>query len=160
MIWPWPLTYKQKLNINHLCISWGPSVPDLKHKGQTSLYHCQYRYQVWHMTEQMTFTMPAIWPFLYWQWKASIFRIFNPWPLELELLMISQTAFNRLTLHRMTKIENFTPIQIESICRPQNKCNTKTDLSWEEQKNLREKEKMLVTSIFSFSHNVFKIQGS
>ena len=37
-----------------------------------------------------------------------------------------------------------------------NKSDTKIEsLFWEEKKTLWEKEKMLVTSIFSFSHNVF-----
>ena len=31
------------------------------------------------------------------------------------------------------------------------------NLFWEMQKTLWEKQKMLVTSIFSFSHNVFKV---
>ena len=48
-------------------------------------------------------------------------------------------------------------VQIESICRQQNKCNLKTEiLSGIGRKPCGEKEKMLINSIFSFSHNVFK----
>ena len=51
----------------------------------------------------------------------------------------------------------FRLVQIESICRGQNKCNLKKRNSFlDGKKTVLEKEKMLVTSIFSFSHNVFK----
>ena len=48
-------------------------------------------------------------------------------------------------------------VGIESICRQQTKCNPKVETYFEKgKKTLCENEKMLVTSIFSFSHNVFK----
>ena len=57
-----------------------------------------------------------------------------------------------------TKQQMFRLVELESICRRQNKCDFKIDiyLLWEGKKILWEKEKMLVTSIFSFSLNVFK----
>ena len=55
------------------------------------------------------------------------------------------------------KRQNFGQIEIESICRRQNECDCKIEiLFWEEKKTLWGKEKMLIKSIFSFSHNVFK----
>ena len=42
-------------------------------------------------------------------------------------------------------------------CRSQNKCNSRTEILFGMgRKNCGKKVKMLVTSIFSFSHNVFK----
>ena len=47
------------------------------------------------------------------------------------------------------------PVQIIGICRRKNKYNSNTEILLEKgRKKLREKEKLLVTSIFSFSHNV------
>ena len=45
----------------------------------------------------------------------------------------------------------------ESICWRKNKCDSKTEICFGKgRKNCGEKEKMLVTSIFSFTHNAFK----
>ena len=56
-----------------------------------------------------------------------------------------------------TKRQNFQPVQIENICKRQNECNLNTEILFEKgEKHCGEKEEMLVTSIFSFPHNVFK----
>ena len=57
-----------------------------------------------------------------------------------------------LTLYQTTK---FGACLIESICRQQNKCDSKTALVRVEN-IVGNGEKMLVTSILSFSYNVFK----
>ena len=53
-----------------------------------------------------------------------------------------------------TKRQNFSPFQVKSICRRQNHCGSK--LLFERVETLLQKEKMLVTSIFSVSNSVFK----
>ena len=58
---------------------------------------------------------------------------------------------------RFTQQQNFGPYGIESICRRQNNFSSKwLFLSLMGWKTLWAKDKLLVTSIFSFSHNVFK----
>ena len=53
--------------------------------------------------------------------------------------------------------ENFGLVQIESICKRQDKYDTKTKICFgKSRKTLSEKEKMLVTRIFSISNSVFK----
>ena len=55
--------------------------------------------------------------------------------------------------------DNFRLVQSETICRPQNITSMllkNCKLLWDGWKTLREWEKMPITSIFSFSHNVFK----
>ena len=47
-------------------------------------------------------------------------------------------------------------VLVKRICGRQNKCNFKLEIHRGVVKSLRKKEKMLVTSIFSFFHNVFK----
>ena len=49
------------------------------------------------------------------------------------------------------------PFEIQSICRWRYKCSSNNDfcLSWD-RKHCGKKEKMLIISIFSFYHNVFK----
>ena len=59
----------------------------------------------------------------------------------------------KLTLHQMT---NFRLVQIESICRRKKKASLKLKFVSERVENIVEKGEMLVTSIFSFCHNVFK----
>ena len=55
------------------------------------------------------------------------------------------------------KQRNFQLVETGSICRQQNKCDLKIKCCcWKGEKTLWEKEKILVTSIFSFSHNVFR----
>ena len=45
--------------------------------------------------------------------------------------------------------------RLETICRRQNKCGSKIEIGFEKgRKHCGKKEKMLVTSIFSFSYNV------
>ena len=64
-----------------------------------------------------------------------------------------------LLLYRV-KQQIFGLILNENICRPQNKCSLKTEILSE---NIAGKEeKMLNSSMFSFSHNVFKrlLQGN
>ena len=57
----------------------------------------------------------------------------------------------------VTKQRNITPDKTESTCRRQNKRDWKIKICVEMgRKHCGEKEKMLVTSVFSFSHNVFK----
>ena len=55
-----------------------------------------------------------------------------------------------------TKQQNFGSVQIESICRQQNKSNLKIEICFWEEKKTCGREKMLVTSIFSFFRNVYK----
>ena len=60
-------------------------------------------------------------------------------------------------LSLFTKQQNCGLVEIESICRRQIECDSKTEISFGKgRKHRGEKEKMLVTSIFSFSHNVFQ----
>ena len=61
-----------------------------------------------------------------------------------------------LCLNLLSKRKNYRLVQTESICRNQNECDRKLKFVWEGLTTLCEKEKMLVTSIFSFSRNVFK----
>ena len=72
-------------------------------------------------------------------------------------MIISSDLIN-ISSKLFTKRQIFRHIQIESICRQQNRYDTKTEICFETErrKHCGEKEKMLVTSIFSFSHNVFK----
>ena len=65
------------------------------------------------------------------------------------------------------KQQNLDLFRIESICRRQNRCDSESEVCYDLRKNhsvekrkccltLCGKEKMLLTSIFSFSHIVFK----
>ena len=64
---------------------------------------------------------------------------------------------DKQTNKQMALTTKFSLVQIESICK---RCFVmlpkKFTLTGIEKKTLWKKEKMLVTSIFSFSHNVFK----
>ena len=62
-----------------------------------------------------------------------------------------------LSLKLFTKRQNFGLDQIECICRRQNKCDSKIKICFiEREENIFGKEENAVTSIFSFSQNVFK----
>ena len=63
---------------------------------------------------------------------------------------------NIVSLYLFSRRQNFGRNQTESICRQQiSCCFKKLPLSLIGQKTLLENEKMLVTSILSFSYNVF-----
>ena len=67
-------------------------------------------------------------------------------------------AYHPYTLYQTTK---YRIPQIQSICRRQNKSDRKIEiLLWEGLNTLWEKEKMLVTSIFSYFHIFFFINCS
>ena len=55
-----------------------------------------------------------------------------------------------------TKQQNFRPVQIESICRRHFKWELKIEICFGKGRKLVEKVKMLVSSIFFFSHKIFK----
>ena len=72
--------------------------------------------------------------------KGFTFRVIK------SLRLCSKELMCQHAIYLLTKRQNFSPIQIESICRQQTTIEKKT--LWEKAKQ--------VTSIFSFSHNVFK----
>ena len=73
-----------------------------------------------------------------------------------KLLRSISFSISYLTIMLNSLRHNFRSVQIQSICRRQNKCNLKTEIIfWDGLKTLQEKEKMLI-SIFSFSHNCFQ----
>ena len=61
------------------------------------------------------------------------------------------SAYNKIHRINSIKCHNSRLVQTEGICRWQNKLNNETIV-----KTFWQKEKMLDTSIFSFSHNIFK----
>ena len=62
-----------------------------------------------------------------------------------------------MQLLTFTKQQIFRLVQTESICRWQNKSDLKTEIPFGiGRKDYGKWEKMVVTSIFSFSHDFFK----
>ena len=68
----------------------------------------------------------------------------------------SLTNCHLVKSYTFAKWRTFRLVQIESICRwQQKKCDKTIQICLGKGRKQLEKEEMLVTSIFSFSHNVF-----
>ena len=85
---------------------------------------------------------------------STVFQLFN---CNGSQINVSGTILQPVCTKPFPKRLIFRLAQFERLCRRQNKCDLDIKILYrEEKKTLWEKEKMLFTSIFFFSHYVFQ----